>query len=74
MNKHEKYSVPVVRSLNSSIQLLQYYGRASGNVKLQPLLLVALVQGFEVGEVREARVSEAIAAKHGIVGIEHLLV
>ena len=74
MNKHEKYSVPVVRSLNSSIQLLQYYGRASGNVKLEPLLLVALVQGLEVSEVREARVGESITAKPGVVGIEHLLI
>ena len=74
MNKHEKYSVPVVRSLNSSIQLLQYYCRASRNVKLQPLLLIALVQGLEVGEVCEARVGKAITAKHRIVGIEHLLI
>ena len=74
MNKHEKYSVPVVRSLNSSIQLLQYYCRASRDVEFEPLLLIALVQGLEVGEVCEARVGEAVTAKDGVVGIEHLLV
>ena len=64
----------VVRCLNLLIQLLQYYRRASGDVELEPLLLVALVQGLEVSEVREARVGEAITAKHGVIGIEHLLV
>ncbi len=64
----------VVRCLNLLIQFLQHYRRASGNVQFQPLLLIALVKRLEVGEVREARVGEAITAKHGIVGIEHLLV
>ena len=56
------------------INLLEYYRRARWDVELQPLLLVAFVQRLKVGKVREARVGEAITAKHGIVGIEHLLV
>ena len=56
------------------IDLLEYYRRTSGDIEFQPLLLVAFVQGLEVGKVREARVGEAITAKLGIVGIEHLLV
>ena len=56
------------------INLLEYYRRTSGDIEFQPLLLVAFVQRLKVGKVREARVGEAITAKLGVVGIEHLLV